>query len=536
VTNVGRIFANALVRRVAYVLVALLLAWAGIGKAHATKCGLPNLYAEMGVPPASGATLPDLGAAAARCGQLPSFMTRDPMGGGWYSTVHLIGCEKRADSNTIDAVFANGPWVTDGVCNQGSPDATRQKLATWFASAACPNGGTWDAAQGKCTSACESGAALGVTSSVNFQQVTCTSTSSGAECEALALVTPSQQPFAGYVQWFATGDSCDKDDYTCPTGYFKDTNGHCTKSPVCPEGVPLDPETGKCADQKECPAGTLRDFVSGACKPDPNNICKPGQIKGPDGLCIDDGEGGSCKAGTVKGSDGTCKPDENGDGEPDGEETNKAEDSARCDKPPVCSGDQIMCLHAKQLWRVDCNTRRNANVDLDAYCKRPPICEQVALGDDNRTAGCTRQEEASLFLQWKTMCAVQALGEKDGSSDATGDANKNGVADWWENVIGDGTGDPNTVDAYLPEDGNPGTGEGGSGVVREGQEFGLSGLDQTGLGLSRSCPNIPSVDIYGKVISFDLGPACDLFNAFGYVLLLMTALFCLRIIVPPGGV
>src|SRR5687768_14557275 len=37
--NLGRVFANAVVRRVAYVIVGAVLAWVGIGKAHAHTGG-----------------------------------------------------------------------------------------------------------------------------------------------------------------------------------------------------------------------------------------------------------------------------------------------------------------------------------------------------------------------------------------------------------------------------------------------------------------------------------------------------------------
>lgn len=378
-----RTFAHAFVRRLAALVVLLLLGWMGIGQAHATKCGLPNLYAQMGVPPASGATLPNLQAAVDRCKQLPAFMTRDPMGGGWYSTVYLVTCQKRADSNTVDAIFANGPWVADGVCNQGSPDGTRQALAVWFASAGCPNGTVWNAATGTCEIPCNQRP-----TKYHSAMKVATAMQCDSGCVYIYTIDPANP--SGRIGTPQSG-TCDVGDFSCPSGWVEGSGVHTsTQSQICT----LDPNNDPGPDEKpdECPAGSSVDS-SGACKPD-SNTCPAGKTKGPDGSCIDS----TCPAGQVKGPDGSCKKDGNGDGQPDADDgTFSGGDD--CNTPPQCSGDAIACGQSRIQWRIECNTRKNRNVSGGA-CSAMPICS----GEK-----CDALEYSSLLMQWRSACALEAL-------------------------------------------------------------------------------------------------------------------------------
>src|SRR5690606_40343439 len=107
-----------------------------------------------------------------------------------------------------------------------------------------------------------------------------------------------------------------------------------------------------------------------------------------------------CGEGMAKGKDGTCKADANKDGIPDAdqdpdnpdnnEDGKKFSGGDNCNAPPACAGDPIMCGQARIQWRIECNTRKHANVEGGA-CDRMPIC----TGD-----GCKPVEYAQLIQQW----------------------------------------------------------------------------------------------------------------------------------------
>lgn len=390
--------------------------------------------------------------------------------------------------------------------------------STWYwtagtAQTGCSPGLTWSEEMQQCADPrCEVGRDFGIVTSGNLEQLMCLhNESDGSTCEVAGLVGAD-----GFVHLYASGDTCNKDTYTCPSGYYKDVNGACTKKTMCPEGVPLDLETNTCAQPEVCPEG-MEKGPQGICRTADNSNCPAGHVKGPDGLCIADPN--MCPAGTVGTSGGGCATDADGDGEPD--EANEFIDSASCDAPPICNGDDILCGHAKQLWRIDCNTRRHANVQLDEYCKVPPICERIVTFDQSRGSGCTQQEEAMMFLQWKTMCATQALVEKDQEgSETDGDANDNGQPDWTEDP-GDGTqidlGDDDADFALRSQ------------AIVDGPEIGSSGLDTGGFGFVRTCPTIPDVEIGGRVIAFNTSKFCEWLQLGGQFVLLMAALASLRI-------
>lgn len=319
-------------------------------------------------------------------------------------------------------------------------------------------------------------------------------------CVVSGVRPPPNAPFGGYVVWQSSGSKCEPPTFECPAEYIKAADGTCEPVPECPPGVPREAD-GECVQPAECPLGMAKD-ATGTCVPE-ENICPAGQIKGPDGSCIEDS--GQCGAGKVKGGDGTCKPDADGDGNPDdpeeGEEgKHKAEDSVRCDQPPVCSGDEIMCLHAKQLWRIDCNTRKARQVQMDKYCERPPVCNAVALGDDARNTGCDAVEESALYLQWKNACATEAVRDliaKGGSGGTdNADAGTHQRLDKMQAWL-DGTGKPALEAPEMP------IGE----MPMQSQEW------SSGLAGGGSCPAPETVNVslgsYSASVSFGFEVICQ---------------------------
>lgn len=321
-----------------------------------------------------------------------------------------------------------------------------------------------------------------------------------------------------------TGDQCDVPPSTpdCsrlgPGYYWHPNLNACVpiKPEDCESGVT--PKEGVCEKPEQCPSGMHTD-QNGLCAPD-NTECPAGQIKSPEGSCLP-GDG-QCAVGEVRRPNGTCGKDADGDGQADDDDDNPDNDSEKgefsggdtCTTPPSCSGDAIMCGQARIQWRIDCNTRRNNNI-TGGSCDAVPVC----TGEK-----CNAMEYAQLLQQWRTSCAVQKLAAASGTDPggSPGDANGNGQPDWTENP-GDGTGQ-NLGDAGSPD-----------GVVKEGEEHGADGLDITGLGFPRTCPQIPTVSVMGHSISMDTTVFCDWLKLGGQFVLIAAALLSLRIMASGGA-
>jgi len=130
-----RWFVNAMARRVAHVLVVLVLAWCGVGKAHAAespcpylnKCSRPDAYAYCKAAEA---------AARAQTG-IPGYAS---------ATCSLQG-SLRSDGSGI---YQCGNWLQG--CGAYDP-----AHATQWSFYACPAGQPWDPVTGTCSLACPGG-------------------------------------------------------------------------------------------------------------------------------------------------------------------------------------------------------------------------------------------------------------------------------------------------------------------------------------------------------------------------------------------
>jgi hypothetical protein len=238
---------------------------------------------------------------------------------------------------------------------------------------------------------------------------------------------------------------CEPDATECPTGQKKDANGACV-SESCPSGMVMQ-QDGTCENEKnECPAG---------------------QIKSPAGSCLP-GEG-QCAEGEALGKDGTCKRDSDGDGTPDEDaddpENKNFSGGDDCNSPPSCSGDVIMCGQARIQWRIDCNTRKNRNIN-GGTCDVPPVC----TGEK-----CDALEYSALLMQWRSACAAEKLLAKSGTGNDDGDGDEQPA---WTKVDG------------MSQDPGAGVGEGDAPTVTTNQ-MDTSDLDESGFG-SGSCMGFAS--------------------------------------------
>lgn len=266
---------------------------------------------------------------------------------------------------------------------------------------------------------------------------------------------------------------------------------------------------GSCGDQGDCPVG--QHSVGGECHP--TGSCETGQVKGPDGSCNDEG----CPAGQAKGDDGSCKPDGDGDGQPDeGEDDGTFSGGDNCQVPPTCSGDNIMCGLVRINWRIDCNTRKNRTITGGNGCG--PGSVPICTGEK-----CDALEYSQLLQTYHTKCAVEAANDGDGEPGEGGE----------------GTYDPEGHGSGIVE-GIAGTGD-PDGAFTDGSEGGGGDgeLDTGGFGYGSSCPALPTITVYDRTIDLQgLAGAqmCDWFTLGGNIIMVLSALMCLRILASAGNV
>lgn len=449
--NLKRIFANALARRLAYVLVALLLAWCGIGKAQAQStedCFSTTLSVAYCNNRSDAYSALQSRLEARKSELLATFPTANwqiciapaslgPNGtGAYYGTVRQDNCA------TIPQAY----------------------LRHWLVG--CPEGRTWN----ETTKTCDEDCGARPNRQWNPGQVGIVNGSTTCDDKCLGVIFNNDSG-GGYTVSYGNGMSCEAQPF--PNGceqYQRDLGwrdstivaGVCLPpSQPCPAGTAKDPVTGECGDNA-CPAGMSLN-AQGQCEPEGDN-CPAGQTKAPDGSCTDGGD--NCPAGFAKGADGTCKPDQDGDGEPDEDAADTFSGGDSCDTPPTCSGDVILCGQARIQWRIDCNTRKDRKVNGGA-CNAIPSC----IGKN-----CDALEYASLLQQWKTACTLEKM-----AAGSTG-VGQGGQPDWTK------------VDGMSQ---NPGDGEG------EGDAPGLGETDVDGEGLDTvpivggggSCPALGAVGV-----------------------------------------
>lgn len=369
--NFKRILANAFARRIAYVIVAALLAWLGVDKAHAAY---PTVTCTAGKNP--------------KCTEGQAYSECVASGTNWVNSDYTGYFDKRFKecykSNTAGTIAAYRARI----------ELKQDSNSSWSLAVAPQE--HWYALATSCTTTQTYTGNVNVT--LRPEMKTCWN---GCSHQGIASAIddtfvvsgdPSMKP----GQWVHTtfqglGTPCVENDDP--------------EKPECTAGQKRLPD-GTCGDQADCPVGQHK--VNDVCEPD--GVCPTGKVKAPDGSCVED----SCPAGRAKGKDGTCKPDANNDGVPDAEEDgnedgDKFSGGDNCNSPPACSGSPILCGQARIQWRIDCNTRRNETITGGA-CATMPIC----TGEK-----CNAVEYSQLLMQWRTACALEK-GLAQGGSGETG--------------------------------------------------------------------------------------------------------------------
>ncbi|SMR68828.1 hypothetical protein SAMN05518671_3901 [Stenotrophomonas lactitubi] len=301
-----------------------------------------------------------------------------------------------------------------------------------------------------------------------------------------------------------TGEDYDNDDKCNAAvgggnGYFYNRQvGVCEPKEADCGGGQKPNSLGKCAPEP-CPDGMAQQ-ADGTCKKK-DNECPAGQVRSPDGKCLP-GDG-QCAAGEVRGPDGTCKKDGDGDGQPDDPGENESFSGGDdCSAPPSCSGSPIMCGQARIQWRIDCNTRKNRNIS-GGLCSAMPVC----TGEK-----CDAMEYAGLLMQWRSACALEKMAQ--GAGNGGGSADVKAIRDALTGSGGAVTTAPDrpSSDVWSRSSGTP---------VKP---------NTSGYGWGRTCPQPPSIEVFGNSIQINTAPVCNWLILGGYFVMGLAALFSLRII------
>ncbi len=435
----ARAFTAAILRRVAALFVAILLAWLGIGNAHAQSCAS---YSDSCTQGGAQSLAAAWGGAQAQCvakagpegkaGANKTTLYNEGAGRGYYTVRAACTFRGNALSDVTPPFPQQAQWFFTRGC-----DSEPSKTTSFFP----PSGSV------RCVNGCE------VSYRDNGDDTT-TYSPNGKTCER----KPDCDAQGRNMVWNAMLGVCQPVEPECPEGKVKVGNA-CTNEKPCPDGMAI---------------------VAGSCKKE-DNECPAGMIRSPLGSCIP-GDG-QCAQGEVRGADGTCKRDKNNDGQPDTDDPESFSGGDTCESPPSCSGSPIMCGQARIQWRIDCNTRRNNNIS-GGHCSQSgmPTC----TGEK-----CNAMEYTQLLMQWRSACAVEKLASKQdtpGQGGTNGDANGNGVADVLEGrgdvtPIGDGAADVASAKKW-------------------GIGLSTSNLDTSNMfGGGGTCPEPPAITIMGKTVN-----------------------------------
>lgn len=380
--NLGRIFANAIARRVAFVLVAAALAWMGIGTARA------ETYPDQGSAYAGCMSATQAYVAARNMPDRDGAVRCVPEGTAAYRG------EFQHRTTTTNPYF----WAQAGIHSfpPGTACATRPSETTLFYP---PSGAV----------ACNNGCAY------KYRETGDGETTVRSPTGSVCAEKPDCAALDGNYVWNGYLNVCQPVVPECPEGQ-KAHGSECVPDDSCPDGMAL--QNGVCTQEED--------------------TCPPGNIRSPEGACLP-GEG-QCAAGEARRENGTCGKDSDGDGEADEDDEDPENDPDKpsasggdsCDSPPSCSGDVIACMQVKIQWRIDCNTRNKANIS-GGHCGAGgmPVCR----GD-----GCKATEYAALIQQWKASCLLEKIAASDGGS-AGGDS----TAEYLANVRAADVADANAV-------------------------------------------------------------------------------------------
>lgn len=328
----ARIFANAIARRVAYVVVAIALAWCGIGRAEAAVCGVPT-RAELAASAGSGQTYTYEGLARAAC--------------------HGFGPEYVEIISGQNVIFeANGTCTPSGTGNRrfthgatyvGRFSSTCERLGPsgnysssqqgWlWTDAGCPLGTQWNEALKQCLAPCD----------LNAPPLP---EGSGYIPSNGNLGFPANDPNGCPIT--TCSNSCEYAQPSSATMRYVviDGTAHCNVAGWNPTGQNCIAGVGGSGPAPgSTPTDSDGDGTSDGNDSAPNN---PGQGGGGD----ENGEGQAEDGSGTCGGDGQPTCGSPGTGSGNGNTSGGGHD---CNTPPSSTGDAILAQIAYQTWATRC--------------------------------------------------------------------------------------------------------------------------------------------------------------------------------------
>lgn len=488
--NVGRIFANAIARRIAYVVVAAALAWMGLNEARAQSFAncLTTQYSTVQFCADRGTATQGVYMAAE--GYMTAFSGRRIDGAPYVYIANAI-----TQSGVVYSQLSlNVVNVSNG--------ALQIRASRYFPrDMPCPSGQIWNSLANICQTSCSSRTPEVFTHSQRIP-------AGSHGCKNGCQFAVAGNGDGTYTRTFGSDSNICNVLPDCLAGeYLNVATSLCTSpEPQCSSQQTKNPVTGEC--ESKCPSGMHEDG-DGLCVVD-NDDCPVGQVRAPSGQCLP-GDG-QCAVGEARRADGTCGRDSNGDGVADEDDEDPENDPEKeffsggdnCASPPSCSGGPIECGTARIQWRIDCNTRRTVNVTGGA-CNAMPVC----VGEN-----CKAMEYAQLIQEWRSACALEKIADRE-----AGEGGDN------QDLI-DLLTDPGSI---QPDLGGTGDMPGGGSYAwgDDDQEF---EPDTSGMGWGSSCPSPPAISVFGQSISFNLTPLCNWLALAGNLVLILASLASLRIV------
>ena len=202
--------------------------------------------------------------------------------------------------------------------------------------------------------------------------------------------------------------------------------------------------------------------------------------------------------GTDAGDSNDGEPDDGTGGTDDEQQDGSVTDDGTCEQQPqVSGGDPLLANIILQTWGARC-----AQLDDNA------ITTTEGAIDDCTTpwaiTGGSDVNVAKLKALRKSICPF--------ADDAS--AGK-GAGDYGVDGVTNANGEEAAAQASI------------SGTVHS---FGADGLDDSGFGYTRTCPQLPVIEVMGTSIDFNVPEFCDWIKLGGQFVLIIAALVSLRII------
>jgi hypothetical protein len=454
----ARVFARAIVRRIAYVIVAALLAQLAVStKAHAfADCTSDGTICDQGI----ARTMCE--AAVARTveywkslGNPSPYVEKnctggEPQPGGWgvytcavrASTNGPIACRNAGGDINVQTFYYNE------TCSQRNAAKLADAALAYSAPPTCIAGCR---VQGEPFTSATGGVKLYGMRNRSYNGDTCEAQiinandinqndekqkaedetkPKGPECTALGNgQTGCQKPDGDYCATASTGKTfcwkpSEKGKKTdAQDGQTRDEKGKPVTPPDTPPAPDKDWQRKEGHQQEACINNTCVTY----------NVTNYGST---DKGTAKNGSGDNNVDGTGNTSGNGAPGKGSGGGDKEGE-GDSATDSGNCEAAPMCTGDTLKCLHLRYTWKNQCNTTKDEVVGGDD-CKSVPVC----IGK-----GCKAQEYASVLQQWRGRCAAEgdraklAADAAAGAADAAGDDQSAAVSDLWKKGPGqDGQG------------------------------------------------------------------------------------------------